>query len=129
MPHEDRALHRFEFDLRVFALETIQKAAYRYTGHYTVQFESLIGDRVLVILSPLPQAAGKGPVTEDLPNEVLDQHLRQRVATETQPLRDLILAQAFSSLALIDPDGEKAEFRDDPKAIASPSSPRVAGEA
>jgi hypothetical protein len=50
---------------------------------------------------------------------VLDQELRETVAEETKSVRDLLLAQTFSGLSLVDPVGENADYHDDPLVIAA----------
>ena len=56
-------------------------------------------------------------LANDFPNQVLDQDLRESIAEETKSVRDLILAQAFSGLPILDPLGETADFRGDILAI------------
>ena len=108
----------FDFDLKVVRLAAIKKAAYRFAGQFTVQIEQLSGDNVRVRLSRLGQSHSElDPNT--LPNEVLDQELREVVAEETKSVRELLLAQAFSGLSLVDPVGENADYHDDPLGIAA----------
>lgn len=111
-------MESFEFDLRVCRLQAIKKAAYRYLGQYAVSIATTVDNHAVVEFTPL------GSATADLlrfPNEVLDQELREVVSEETKAIRDLLLAQAFSGLSLLDPVGEDADFHQDPLGIAQPS--------
>lgn len=108
----------FEFDLTVFRLAAIQKAAYRFTGEFNVQMERLSEPRMRVALSPRVKLPSLDP--QSFSNEVLDQELREVVAEETRSVRELLLAQAFSGLSLVDPLGEGADFHADPLGIATP---------
>ena len=105
----------FEFDLNVCRLSAIKKAAYRYGQSAIVKIQQLSPSLVRVELTAL--ADGKLPV-ERFPNEVLDQELRKVVAEETSSVRDILLAQAFSNVSLVDPLGEQADWRDDPRNVA-----------
>lgn len=107
----------FEFDAALHRLGAIQKAAYRYTGHFQVSIESPGCDRIRVTLTPLERVPQWPCDPQQFPNDVLDQQLRELVADETRTLRDFLLAQAFSGLALTDPVGESADFRKDPLGI------------
>lgn len=44
-------------------------------------------------------------IAEDFKREVLDQDLRSTIASETEQIRNLILAHAFSKTSLISKDG------------------------
>src|SRR5262245_45030999 len=111
----------FEFDLGVYRLSAIKKAAYRFAGQFDVQIAPIADSRVRVSLSRKANAATDiDPMC--LPNEVLDQELREVVADETKGIRDLLLAQAFSGLPLVDPIGENADYREDPLGITAPQA-------
>jgi His-Xaa-Ser system protein HxsD len=112
----------FTFDLSIYRLSAIQKAAYRFTGPFRVELDRVNETKVRVRLVP---HAGHSPSIDPntLPNEVLDQELRETVADETRGVRELLLAQAFSNLPLTDPVGENADYRDDPLKIAEIRSP------
>ena len=109
----------FEFALDVFRLSAIMKATYRFTGHFTVKIEPLSDSRVRVRLVPSSLRAVDSIDPATLPNEVLDQELREVVADETKSVRDLLLAQAFSGFSLVDPVGETADYKDDPLGITA----------
>ena len=107
----------FEFDLKLFRLSAIKKAAYRFAGPFSVELEQVSDSLVRVKLT---QRQSPGQLDSScLPNEVLDQELRETVAEETKSVRDLLLAQAFSGLSLVDPVGESADYHDDPLVIAA----------
>ena len=112
-----QARHEFDFDLKVFRLSAVKKAAYRFAGPFIVELQQISDSLVRVTLTQR-----QSPVQLDsscLPNEVLDQELRETVAEETKSVRDLLLAQTFSGLSLVDPIGEGADYRDDPLVISA----------
>ena len=88
----------------IYSIEAVKKAAYKFA------------DRTSIIINPGPDStislvfnfAGKytnndpKQVIADFCNELLDQDLRERIKKETEPLRNLILAHAFSRTSLAD---------------------------
>jgi His-Xaa-Ser system protein HxsD len=89
----------------VYRLSAVQKAAYKYSGHFHVlinQSETVIEVR----LQPKEGCTSPEIAARDFANEILDQELREVVATETEAVRNLILAQAFSKTSLINAEEE-----------------------
>lgn len=103
----------------IHSLPAIKKAAYKFADRFFVTIDEANPGNVRVTFRPKPGAGNVETVVGDFANEVLDQDLRESLAAETQAVRNLILAQAFSSTSLLDPDGESADYRDDPLNIAS----------
>jgi len=93
------------FDTKVFTTETVKKAAYRYVDRFTVDFE-LSGSRLTCTLSFAEDTSAEvtAKLVEEFKKEVLDQDLRERIKVETAPIRNLILAHAFSKTGLIADD-------------------------
>ncbi|WP_437222582.1 His-Xaa-Ser system protein HxsD [Planctomicrobium sp. SH661] len=110
------------FDLSCYRLTAIQKACYRLSDRAT--FDIAISDgNCQVHLNTATPEEGDHVVTL-LKREVLDQELREVVAAETGRVCDLLLAQAFSPVSLLDQRGETADFRDDPLGIGTPDFPQ-----
>lgn len=107
---------QFTFDLALHSLVAIKKAAYRFTGDYTVSF-SLHEQMLTVTLSEAGQKKPPSLPLHQFPNEVLDQELREIVQSETKQTAEIILAQAFSAVQLFDPVGEHADPSEDPLQI------------
>ncbi len=86
------------FDSRAHSLSAVKKAAYRLLGRATIDVR-LDGDSISCRVSA---AVGEDPATvsRDLRDEVLDQGLREEIAAETAPVRNAILAHAFSRTGL-----------------------------
>lgn len=90
------------FDERVYALEAVQKAAYRYTHLFGIELK-LRGEYIDCALSPISEMSEEAIAKhiKDFNNEVLDQHLRLKIKRETEDVRNLILGIAFSRTGLI----------------------------
>ena len=92
--------HHARFSLKVFDIDTIKKAAYRMSGLYAfdIAFE---GEDVVCTLHP---RSGSAPVSAEVIStfrtEVLDQDLRRTISAETAPVRNAVLAYAFSRTGL-----------------------------
>jgi len=91
-------------DLNLFGLVAIKKASYKFTAECSIQIQNLSDDRVKVIFTFSPGVSGhvKEKLINDFHNEMLDQDLREIIFKETEPTRNLILAQAFSKTSLLE---------------------------
>ncbi len=90
------------FPSSVFSLDTLKRAAYKFTDSFSFQFD-VEDDTLHCSATPL----GTNQTDMDqfelrFRNEVLDQDLRERIAQETAPIRNVILAYAFSNTGLQD---------------------------
>jgi His-Xaa-Ser system protein HxsD len=90
-------------DLRVYRLAAIKKAAYRFADRFTAILGSPDQDRLAVSLRFKANVAEDAAreVTRQFFQELLDQELREHIADETNAVRTLILAHAFSNADLI----------------------------
>jgi len=104
----DRA-YCVSFDATVYRLTSIKKAVHKYLGSFRVLI-SHAEKSVEVRMQAKDDCKLPEDLVGDFCNEVLDQELRESIAEETHGIRDLLLAQAFSRTALIDPEAESAEY-------------------
>jgi His-Xaa-Ser system protein HxsD len=89
------------FDARVYALATIKKAAYRFLKTFSTEIAQDRDAWVCTLTFVVPtEPSIVEKAKHDLQSEVLDQDLRATVARETEPLRNTILALAFSRTGL-----------------------------
>lgn len=98
MPMGELAL---DFDERLYSVEAIQKAAYRFI-HVLVADLRLENGSVRCHLTPkhgVEEGAFERYV-QDFKGEVLDQQLRLKIKADTEQVRNLILGIAFSNTAL-----------------------------
>lgn len=95
---------RVEFlvDLRIYRVTALKKTAYRLAARCTATFGQVSESSVIVTLL-FPAAvtdAQAQEVVHAFHRELLDQELREQIAQETAPFRDLILAHAYSRTGL-----------------------------
>lgn len=91
-----------DFDNRVFSLIAVKKAAYRYLDSFSADI-SLTNDEVRCLLKITSPRSDESfaRLIDDFKKEVLDQDLRENLKIETEPVRNLILAHAFSKTGII----------------------------
>lgn len=94
---------KLDFDLKVYSVDTLQRAALKFTDACSFDFR-VSGDEAAVVIAPLSESytLASDIIAAKYRNEVLDQHLRAIVARETESERNLILAYAFSNTKLIE---------------------------
>jgi His-Xaa-Ser system protein HxsD len=96
----DRMLH---FDRSAASIDAIQRSIYRLSDRLSCDI--VPGDKAIeVVVHPADPDADVEQLLGDLRNEVLDQTLRERIRAETDDVRNLILALAFSKTGLADGD-------------------------
>ena len=90
------------FDKMVFSLMAVKKAAYKYLRSFSVDI-SAQGEQIhcqLTFSSHISDVE-RGWLIEDFKKEVLDQDLREILKSETEAVRNVILAHTFSKTGLI----------------------------
>lgn len=89
-----------EFDRSTQSLGALREAAYRLIGEASCQIEG-DGERYRCRLIPKGGTAASGEVLlrSKFLDLVTDENLREKISAETGPVRDVILALAFGSLA------------------------------
>jgi His-Xaa-Ser system protein HxsD len=89
------------FDSQVYSLTAVKKAAYKYLDRFSADI-SIVGTKIncrLTFTSSNDQGS-RQRLVEDFRKEVLDQDLREALKVETEAVRNLILAYAFSQTAI-----------------------------
>jgi His-Xaa-Ser system protein HxsD len=89
-------------DSKVFSLIAVKKAAYKFLRNFSVDI-SLQSDLIHceLSLSSCISDEERDLLVEDFRKEILDQDLRERLKSETEAVRNVILAYAFSKTGLI----------------------------
>lgn len=97
------------FDAEIFSLLAVQKACYRFSD--VAAFEVTLernGKTTSISVTATPLAEKTDESVDDLEhrlrNEVLDHQLREQIRAQTEGVRNLILAHAFSKSGLISGD-------------------------
>lgn len=95
-------LLNIDFDCRVFSIDSVKKAAYRFIDKFSSDI-ALAENKIICSLnfSSNISAQAAAHILEDFKKEVLDQDLRATIASETEGVRNLVLAHTFSRTSLI----------------------------
>lgn len=87
------------FDQATTDLDALQRAAYAVADLMTVDIRASDHEYVCTLFARQP-GDDLEALKHRIRSEVIDQTLRQRIARETEPLRNLIFALAFSQTGL-----------------------------
>jgi His-Xaa-Ser system protein HxsD len=96
------ALHELRFDGRVFSLDAVKNAAYRMAATFDCEIR-LDGNDIVCSLNLRDNKTEPDPdsVMARFRREVIDHDLRLRISSQTEGVRNLILAHAFSRTGII----------------------------
>ena len=94
-------MRKITFDLKATDLLWLKKSAYKYTN--VCSFDFKVKDQVIdceINFKDDISDADFIDFTTEFRNDVLDESLREQIAEKTAPVRNLILAYAFSKADL-----------------------------
>jgi His-Xaa-Ser system protein HxsD len=88
----------------IYSVEAIKKSAYKFADRASVVINPASEHTVSVLFNFAGSLSKNDPeqVISDFCNELLDQDLRELIRREAGPLRNLIVAHAFSRTKLAD---------------------------
>ena len=90
---------KLAFEKRLFDHEVIKRALYRFADRCSCEIASDESHTLVTVRAN--DSEDPWHLEADIRNEVLDQDLRSSIAKETQHVRNLILASAFSKTNLV----------------------------
>ena len=93
----------------VYGEQSISFAAHKFTDRCFVHLERSGADTILCRVVPKAPGDDARALAGDLANEILDQMLRARLQAETEGIRRLLLAQAFSRTNILHPELDAAD--------------------
>jgi His-Xaa-Ser system protein HxsD len=99
--NSEGALVELTFDSRINTPLVIEKAAYKFLDRFAALLR-IEGEVIFVNLDFQASVEDQDEVVRLFKIEVLDQSLREKIATATQVERNLILSYAFSRSGLMD---------------------------
>ena len=104
--HSDENGLLIEVDLEVYGLPALLKVAYKFTDRCFVHLQKRTERIVEVRLRAKESQVSLDVIAGEFCNEVLDQRLREIVARESEPIRNLVLAHALSRVGLANSESE-----------------------
>ncbi|HEX8456365.1 MAG TPA: His-Xaa-Ser system protein HxsD [Pyrinomonadaceae bacterium] len=106
-------------DTAVYSLEALFRVCYGFTDKCYLFLQPEEASSVVRVKfsrktpdCDLPSLAG------EFSNELINQKVRQQIASETRAIRELIVAQAFAEADLLDRSLSESSYINDPKGIA-----------
>lgn len=108
-----------EIDLSIYSLPAVLRTCYKFTDHYYLFLsrEASAPGNVVVTFGSKVTSEPAREFLGDFLNELIDQQIREQLAAEAGPLRELIAAQAFSEGNLLDADQDSLDYNSDPLEI------------
>ncbi|MEK6608853.1 MAG: His-Xaa-Ser system protein HxsD [Myxococcota bacterium] len=94
---DPRGAIRLTFDLRVYSLDVLYSAAYIFLARCWVRLDRASAREITVTLKAKEKLDRKGLVglAGEFENELVDQHVRARLAKEHTKLREMIVGRAL----------------------------------
>jgi His-Xaa-Ser system protein HxsD len=114
-PTEDTLAVRLQ--IRLYPADAVARAAHRFTDRCFVQLEYEDDAHLVCRLKLKRPGEDLATLAGEFTNEALDQVLRAQLAAETEQLRLLLLAHAFSNTNILHPELDADEPADDPAGI------------
>lgn len=109
-------------DLGIYSATALLKVAHRFTDRCFLHLQTEADGSVGVRFRTKRPNTDRNVLAGDFMNELLDQTLREEVARETEPVRNLILAHALSETTLLRPELDSIDPAEDPYGIGKPDS-------
>jgi His-Xaa-Ser system protein HxsD len=95
------------FDQATTDLDALQRAVYALADLMTIDIRAADHEYICTLFARKPEADLE-TLKHRIRSEVIDQTLRLRIARETEPLRNLIFALAFSQTGLADTEASSS---------------------
>lgn len=121
----DGPMRMVAVDTSIYSVKAVLKSAYSFTARAYLHLQ--YRDATVIEVRMRPKRAGDDPetVVYDFLNDLIDQRLRNLIAAETEPARDLIMAHALSKTCLLAPELETADPTTDPLRVSLPAKSRL----
>jgi len=118
-PDPDTGALGLAVDLSVFSQEAVLRTAYKLTDrcYLFVEREATAGGRLVVTFRSKADGTALQDLVGEFSNELIDQQLREQLAREAGPIREILVAQAFAEGNLLDPQRDEGDYVADPKGI------------
>ena len=104
-------------DANVYRLSAVKKAAYKFGNKFHCLITTSDDGSIAVVLKPKSQVDNLEHAAGEFCNEVLDQDLREVIAEQTDAVRNLLLAHAFSRTSLVNAELDTVDYHADPLRI------------
>jgi His-Xaa-Ser system protein HxsD len=99
--------------------KAVSRAAYKFTDRCYLFLSRSEPGWMKVTLGTKDEKQNLASLLGEFCNELLDQQIREDLAKEAGPIRDLIVAQAFAEGNLLDPQRDDGSYEDDALGICT----------
>src|SRR5919106_5045004 len=108
-----------EVDTAIYSLGVLFRVCYAFTDRCYLFLEPATKDTSVVVrITDKKPDLDLDTVVGEFSNALIDERVRRDIATETMSIRELIVAQAFAEVDILDRSFAEASYVEDPKGIA-----------
>jgi His-Xaa-Ser system protein HxsD len=110
-----------EIDTSLYSQRAILRACYKLTDRCYILLTRCTENpsKVCLALSPKKAETAPAPLAGEVCNELIDQQIREELARDMAPLREIIAAQAFAEGNLLDTQRDDGDYEADPLGIGN----------
>lgn len=106
-------------DLTIYGLQALFRTLYRFTAELFVYIAPRNETTVDVYLTARDGTPAPLDLAGRFVNALVDDQLRYAIAEETRAVRELLVAEAFATVGLLDDSEIESDYHTDPRRIAS----------
>ena len=108
-----------EVDKEIYSLEALFRVCYAFTDRCYLFLEAASKETdVIVHITTKGSGSDLNTIAGEFSNALIDEKVRREIAEETMPIRELIVAQAFAEVDILDRSLSEGSYVEDPKRIA-----------
>ena len=100
-------------DAKVYRVSAVKKAAYKFGNRCHCLIATRDDNSIEVVLKPKVPLDNLEYLAGEFCNEVLDQDLREVIAEQTDSVRNILLAHAFSRTSLVNEELDSVDYHTD----------------
>jgi His-Xaa-Ser system protein HxsD len=104
-------------DLTIYPIELVLRTCHAFTARCYVQPRVTENHAIAIDFAPRDERDSLRDLAGEFANALLDFRLRAIITTETQTIRELLVAQAFCEADLLDRRDIEGDEYDDPRGI------------
>lgn len=104
-------------DLGVYSLDVVLRACHAFTARCSVFVRMGEGPTAIVDFAPRDEGTALMNIASEFSNALLDYQLRAAISLETRSIRELLFAQAFCEVDLLDRRERESDEYTDPRGI------------
>ncbi len=108
-----------QVDTTLYGVDAVLRACYKFTDRCYLFLARSEGEHHIHVYFMSKPKTSLSDILGEFCNELIDQNIRLALSQEFGPVRELIVAQAFSEGNLLDPQRDEGDYTGDPLGIGA----------